>query len=88
MKNTLQLRRTAAWLAVWALPLAYANVGLALVAVDFDLATFGDFLCLPQFVPHGWALICCASRGKGLRVGVKYETCFSGLLGGAKEILG
>jgi hypothetical protein len=37
------LRRTAAWLAILALPLAYANVGLALVAVDFDFAAFGDF---------------------------------------------
>ena len=41
-KNTLQLRRVAAWLAILAMPLACANVGLALVAVDFDLALFGD----------------------------------------------
>jgi len=42
-KNTWQLRRVAAWLAILALPLACANVGLALVAVDYDLTLFGDF---------------------------------------------
>ena len=42
MKTPLHLRRVAAWLAILALPLAYANVGLALVAVDFDLPAFSD----------------------------------------------
>jgi hypothetical protein len=37
-----QLRRVAAWLAILALPFAYANVGLALVAANFDLVAFGD----------------------------------------------
>lgn len=36
------LRRIAAWLAVLAVPLAYANVGLALVAVNFDFSTFQE----------------------------------------------
>jgi len=35
-------RRVAAWLAIVAMPLAYANVGLALVAVGFDLGIFSD----------------------------------------------
>jgi hypothetical protein len=59
MKSILQLRRTAAWLAVWALPLAYANVGLALAAVDFDLATFGDF-------ERGFRMIVTRPDGAGL----------------------
>lgn len=42
-KNTWQLRRVAAWLAILALPFAFANVGLALVAVDYDFTLFGDF---------------------------------------------
>ena len=53
------LRRTAAWLAILALPLAYANVGLALVAVDFDLATFGD-------LERGFRMIATRPDGAGL----------------------
>lgn len=37
-----KLGQIAAWLAILAVPLAYANVGLALVAVDFDLSTFSE----------------------------------------------
>ncbi len=35
-------RRVAGWLAIIAMPLAYANVGLALVAVGFDLGILSD----------------------------------------------
>ncbi len=42
MKNNTLFRRIAAWLAILALPLAYANVGLALAAINFDLGGFGD----------------------------------------------
>jgi len=42
MKDNKHLRRTAAWLAILALPLAYANVGLGLLAADFDLTAFED----------------------------------------------
>jgi hypothetical protein len=37
-----KLGQIAAWLSILAVPLAYANVGLALVAVDFDLSTFSE----------------------------------------------
>lgn len=42
MKDNKNLRRIAAWLAILALPLAYANVGLGLLAADFDLTAFED----------------------------------------------
>ncbi len=42
MENNVPLRRMAAWLAILALPLAFANVGLALAAINFDLAGFGN----------------------------------------------
>ena len=59
MKRPLQLRFAAAWLAILALPLAYANVGLALIAVDFDLAAFGDQV-------HGFRLITSRPNGAEL----------------------
>ncbi len=42
MRTDRTFRRMAAWLAIFALPLAYANVGLALVAVGFDPSAFRD----------------------------------------------
>lgn len=60
MKKTWQLRRIAAWLAILALPLAYANVGLALIAVDFDLTAFRDLAYGFQLIidrPGGAALL-------------------------------
>lgn len=42
MKGDKKFQHIAAWLAILALPLAYANVGLALLAIDFDLTAFAD----------------------------------------------
>lgn len=60
MRGDKRFQCTAAWLAILALPLAYANVGLALLAIDFDLAAFADTargFQLAASHPHGVELI-------------------------------
>ncbi|MBU0492646.1 MAG: hypothetical protein KKA73_27280 [Chloroflexi bacterium] len=42
MNHESRFHRTASALAILALPLAYANVGLALIAINWDLAAFSD----------------------------------------------
>ncbi|MEA3396089.1 MAG: hypothetical protein U9R05_01325 [Chloroflexota bacterium] len=61
MREGKTFQRTAAWLAILALPLAYANVGLALMAIDFDLTAFADTargFQLAASHPNGVELIC------------------------------